>query len=65
MILQLTFGFLLVRVAVADIPNTITIPTECKTCPYNLCTNTKIYDYDNSGMNLTCWTGGSEIVGDT
>ncbi|KAF2684888.1 hypothetical protein K458DRAFT_267526, partial [Lentithecium fluviatile CBS 122367] len=47
------------------IPNSITIPTECKTCPYNLCPNTKVYDWENSGMNLTCWSAGSDIAGDT
>jgi hypothetical protein len=58
-------GLLLVHFAAADIPNKITIPTECKTCPYSVCTNRKIYDSYNSNMTLTCWAEGTEIVGDT
>jgi hypothetical protein len=65
MALRLALISLLARFTIADIPNSITTPTECKTCPYNLCPNTKIYDFDNPSMNLTCWAEGTEIVGDT
>lgn len=37
--------------------------TECKKCPYNLCTNTKIYD--NPDTAFTCWTTGTDIYSDT
>ncbi|KUI64207.1 hypothetical protein VM1G_11009 [Cytospora mali] len=50
-------------------PNTTTIAsrvqdgiqTECKTCPYELCTNHAAYYY-NEYMTLTCWTYGDNIV---
>lgn len=49
--------------------NTTTIPskvesgiqTECKTCPYSLCTNQLEYLYATE-MTLTCWTYGDNIV---
>ncbi|KAJ4397817.1 hypothetical protein N0V93_002054 [Gnomoniopsis smithogilvyi] len=37
------------------------IQTECKTCPYSLCTNVAAYEYDQS-LTLTCWTRGDSIV---
>lgn len=37
------------------------IATECKTCPYSLCTNQLAFDYGNE-MTLTCWTYGDNIV---
>lgn len=37
------------------------IQTECKTCPYELCTNHAAYEY-NAYMTLTCWTYGDVIV---
>lgn len=37
------------------------IQTECKTCPYKLCTNVAAYEYDHE-TSLTCWTRGDSIV---
>lgn len=37
------------------------IQTECKTCPYELCTNTAAYLYEQD-LTLTCWTIGDTIV---
>lgn len=37
------------------------IQTECKTCPYELCTNTAAYLYEQD-LTLTCWTRGDTIV---
>lgn len=37
------------------------IQTECKTCPYSLCTNKAAYEYEQD-MTLTCWTKGDTIV---
>lgn len=37
--------------------------TECKTCPYSLCTNKLYYD-GGDNLTTTCWTRGSKIVGD-
>lgn len=45
------------------VPSTVEdgIQTECKACPYSLCTNTAAYEY-NHDMTLTCWTRGDNIV---
>lgn len=40
------------------------VATECKTCPYSLCTNKEYYDY-NTAVSLICWTTGTDIGGDT
>ncbi|KAI9047517.1 hypothetical protein LZ554_008233 [Drepanopeziza brunnea f. sp. 'monogermtubi'] len=40
------------------------VETECKTCPYSLCTNKAFYEY-NTQVSLVCWTNGAEIDGDT
>ncbi|RAL61783.1 hypothetical protein DID88_002846 [Monilinia fructigena] len=40
------------------------VATECKTCPYSLCTNQKYYDYDTI-VSLICWTTGTVIDGDS
>jgi hypothetical protein len=37
--------------------------TECKTCPWTLCTNTVYYESEDN-VTLTCWTHGTEIAGD-
>lgn len=37
------------------------IQTECKTCPYSLCTNKVAYEY-STDLTLTCWTTGDNIV---
>lgn len=37
------------------------INTECKVCPYKLCTNHVDYLYEDT-MTLTCWTYGDNIV---
>lgn len=37
------------------------IQTECKTCPYKLCTNVAAYEYEHE-TTLTCWTRGDSIV---
>lgn len=59
-------SILIMRAVAAAIPNNVTVGTECKSCPYSLCTNFKIYEWEHaSSMNLTCWTEGTEIVGDT
>lgn len=36
------------------------VATECKTCPYSLCTNKAFYDY-NTQVSLVCWTQGTVI----
>lgn len=45
------------------VPSTVEqgVQTECKTCPYSLCTNKVAYEY-NHDMLLTCWTRGDSIV---
>ncbi|KAH7396760.1 hypothetical protein DE146DRAFT_49831 [Phaeosphaeria sp. MPI-PUGE-AT-0046c] len=45
------------------INTTADVRTECKTCPYTLCTNKSFYDYYDP-LNVTCWTHGTEVVGD-
>ncbi|KAH7319116.1 hypothetical protein BKA65DRAFT_95143 [Rhexocercosporidium sp. MPI-PUGE-AT-0058] len=40
------------------------VATECKTCPYSLCTNKAFYDYDTQ-VSLVCWTRGTVIDGDS
>ncbi|KAB8304239.1 hypothetical protein EYC80_003656 [Monilinia laxa] len=40
------------------------VATECKTCPYSLCTNKEYYDY-NTIVSLICWTAGTVIDGDS
>ena len=39
------------------------VNTECKTCPYSLCTNKAAYD-GSTGVTLLCWTRGTVIDGD-
>jgi len=39
------------------------VETECKTCPYSLCTNKAFYEYDTP-VTLVCWTRGTVIDGD-
>ncbi|PSR84251.1 hypothetical protein BD289DRAFT_264266 [Coniella lustricola] len=48
------------------VPSTVEdgIQTECKTCPYKLCTNVAAYEYGHT-TNLTCWTEGDKIVDTT
>ncbi|CAI6331677.1 unnamed protein product [Periconia digitata] len=60
-------GLCAVAFVAADIPSTVEDhPTECKRCPYNLCTNKVIYDPETKpNMTLKCYTEGDEIVGDT
>jgi hypothetical protein len=39
--------------------------TECKTCPYSLCTNKAYYGYlAEETVTLTCYTFGDVIGGD-
>lgn len=47
----------------ATVPSTVEdgIQTECKTCPYSLCTNVAAYEYGHD-MSLSCWTRGDTIV---
>ncbi|KAM3075549.1 hypothetical protein ACMFMG_007691 [Clarireedia jacksonii] len=40
------------------------VETECKTCPYSLCTNKVFYEYDTQ-LTLVCWTSGTVIGGDS
>jgi len=40
------------------------VETECKTCPYSLCTNVAWYTY-STNVTLTCWTSGTSIDNDT
>ncbi|KAF3764166.1 hypothetical protein M406DRAFT_351611 [Cryphonectria parasitica EP155] len=49
--------------AASSVPSRVEngIQTECKTCPYSLCTNVVAYEYSQD-MNLTCWTTGDMIV---
>lgn len=37
------------------------IQTECKTCPYELCTNAAAYLYGQD-LTLACWTRGGTVV---
>lgn len=37
--------------------------TECKTCPYSLCTNTVYYE-ELENLTLLCWTRGTVIDDD-
>jgi len=37
--------------------------TECKTCPYSLCTNTVYYE-ELENLTLLCWTRGTVIDSD-
>lgn len=41
---------------------TVEYTTQCKTCPYNLCTNVNV-PWGGDIVTLTCWTNG-ELVGD-
>ncbi|KAF2659893.1 hypothetical protein K491DRAFT_590251 [Lophiostoma macrostomum CBS 122681] len=56
---------LLPIVAFADVKPYITTSaefnTECKTCPHSLCTNTAVYE-TNDSFNATCWARGTKIV---
>jgi hypothetical protein len=36
------------------------VNTECKTCPYSLCTNVAAYESEDP-IKLTCWTHGDVI----
>ncbi|KAF1845060.1 uncharacterized protein K460DRAFT_405337 [Cucurbitaria berberidis CBS 394.84] len=38
--------------------------TECKTCPRSLCPN-QLYYAGEEAFNVTCWTRGTKIMGDT
>ena len=40
------------------------VQTECKTCPYTLCTNKEFYTYSKV-VTLDCWTTGDSIGNDT
>jgi len=40
------------------------VATECKNCPYSLCTNKAWYDY-GTNVTLLCWTRGTKIDNDT
>jgi len=40
------------------------VETECKTCPYTLCTNKAFYTY-STAVTLVCWTRGTRIANDT
>ncbi|KAF7960792.1 hypothetical protein EAE96_000465 [Botrytis aclada] len=40
------------------------VATECKTCPYSLCTNKEYYNYETV-VSLICWTTGTVIDGDS
>ncbi|EMD60261.1 hypothetical protein GGP41_009651 [Bipolaris sorokiniana] len=45
------------------IPTEAEYRTECKTCPRSLCPN-KLYYSGGDGLNATCWTHGTKIMGD-
>jgi hypothetical protein len=49
----------------ASINNTVEhgVNTECKTCPYTLCTN-KVYYESDALVTVTCYTHGTVIDGD-
>ena len=40
------------------------VQTECKTCPFSLCTNKAFYSY-STAVTLACWTSGDSIGNDT
>jgi hypothetical protein len=40
------------------------VNTECKTCSHTLCPNTLFYSQGDA-LNVTCWTRGTKIIGDT
>lgn len=61
-----SFSILSAFVCAATIPGSVWETTECKTCPYSLCTNAKIYNArDNPNTTFACWTRGTEIYNDT
>lgn len=49
----------------ANITNTVEhgVNTECKTCPYTLCTNKAYYESD-ANVTVTCYTHGTAIDDD-
>lgn len=72
MLCQSLLAILLVSVAIVKgdfkpaINNTLEkgVETECKTCPYSLCTNKAFYTYSTT-VTLACWTSGDSIGNDT
>ncbi|KAF1831962.1 hypothetical protein BDW02DRAFT_504124 [Decorospora gaudefroyi] len=63
----LLFAVLFSQSAIAAIkpyiPTEAEYNTECKTCPRSLCPNQLYYGYYDP-LNVTCWTHGTEIMGD-
>lgn len=54
------------QINATTVPSTVEtgVQTECKTCPFGLCTNVAAYGYlgYEDGMSLACWTRGDTIV---
>lgn len=63
---MIAIGSLALSVYALDVSGSVYATTECKSCPYSLCTNVKIINpEDNPNTTFTCWTSGTEIYNET
>ncbi|KAF4636607.1 hypothetical protein G7Y89_g1470 [Cudoniella acicularis] len=62
--LLLAIGLDVVAAVVPNITTTSTgVDVECKSCPYDLCTNVKAYSRFDTNITVSCWTHGQNVAG--